>query len=101
MVNISFIVAANVGWSAVNYPDLDTRAVAVAVIIMFGSAGGVIASYLYPSDDKPYYSEYWHTLPKIMTHSCFRFWPFIQFRDCINGMCNVLIDQLSTLQEKS
>ncbi|KAG1471692.1 hypothetical protein G6F56_001978 [Rhizopus delemar] len=48
--------AANVGWSAVNYPDLDTRAVAVAVIIMFGSAGGVIASYLYPSDDKPYYS---------------------------------------------
>ncbi|CAO3682917.1 unnamed protein product [Rhizopus stolonifer] len=57
-LGIGLQFAANVGWSAVNYPDLDTRAIAVAVIIMFGSAGGVIASYLYPSVDKPYYSAY-------------------------------------------
>ncbi|KAG0739624.1 hypothetical protein G6F57_011692 [Rhizopus arrhizus] len=34
--------AANVGWSAINFPILDIRAVAVAIIIMFGSGGGVL-----------------------------------------------------------
>ncbi|KAI8139821.1 major facilitator superfamily domain-containing protein, partial [Fennellomyces sp. T-0311] len=46
---------AVVGWSAVNYPDLSIRAVAVALVVMIGNLGGVIASYLYPSTHAPHY----------------------------------------------
>lgn len=44
-----------VSWSAVNFPDLSVRAVAVAVVVMIGNTGGVIASYLYPSTTAPHY----------------------------------------------
>ncbi|KAI9498837.1 major facilitator superfamily domain-containing protein [Zychaea mexicana] len=46
---------AVVGWSAVNFPDLSVRAVAVALVVMIGNSGGVIASYLYPSTNAPHY----------------------------------------------
>ncbi|RCH79342.1 hypothetical protein CU098_004480, partial [Rhizopus stolonifer] len=50
--------AANISWSAVNFPVLEVRAVAVAVVVMVGNVGGVIASYLYPMNDKPQYGKY-------------------------------------------
>lgn len=53
-----YIDAANISWSAVNFPVLEVRAVAVAVVVMVGNVGGVIASYLYPMNDKPQYGKY-------------------------------------------
>ena len=49
---------AVVGWSAVNYPDLSIRAVAVAMVVMIGNLGGIIASYLFPSTHAPHYRKY-------------------------------------------
>ncbi|KAI9499502.1 major facilitator superfamily domain-containing protein [Zychaea mexicana] len=50
-----FIIAAGIGveapvgvsWSAINYPDLTVRAVAVALVNMMGNFGNVIASFIY------------------------------------------------------
>ncbi|KAK4521500.1 glycine hydroxymethyltransferase shm1 [Mucor velutinosus] len=46
---------ANIGWSAINFPNLEIRVIAVAVVVMIGNSGGVIASYLYPVSDGPHY----------------------------------------------
>ncbi|KAL9542101.1 hypothetical protein MBANPS3_008779 [Mucor bainieri] len=46
---------ANIGWSAINFPNLEIRVIAVAVVVMIGNSGGVIASYLYPLSDSPHY----------------------------------------------
>ncbi|KAI9305464.1 major facilitator superfamily domain-containing protein, partial [Cunninghamella echinulata] len=45
---IGLFVAPVVCWSAVSFPDLATRAVAVGTVVMIGNTGGVIASFLYP-----------------------------------------------------
>ncbi|KAI8070524.1 major facilitator superfamily domain-containing protein [Gilbertella persicaria] len=47
--------AAAIGWSAINYPDLTVRAVAVAVVLMIGNLGSIIAAYLFQSKDAPRY----------------------------------------------
>ncbi|KAI7869536.1 major facilitator superfamily domain-containing protein [Spinellus fusiger] len=46
---------AVVGWSAINFPDISTRAIAIAIVITIGNTGGVIASFLYPLIDAPHY----------------------------------------------
>ncbi|CAO3666027.1 unnamed protein product [Rhizopus microsporus] len=57
--------SATVGWSAVNFPNLEIRAVAVAVVVMVGCTGGVIASYIYPLSDGPYYRKLDRSCEKI------------------------------------
>lgn len=52
---ILYVASTVVSWSAINFPDLPVRAVAVAVVVMIGNTGGVIASYLYPSTTGPHY----------------------------------------------
>ncbi|KAI7892932.1 major facilitator superfamily domain-containing protein [Mucor mucedo] len=47
--------AAAIGWSAINYPDLTVRAIAVAVVLMIGNIGSIIAAYLFRSTDAPRY----------------------------------------------
>ncbi|KAI9252187.1 major facilitator superfamily domain-containing protein [Helicostylum pulchrum] len=47
--------AAAIGWSAINYPDLNVRAIAVAVVLMVGNIGSIIAAYLFRSTDAPRY----------------------------------------------
>ncbi|KAI9483211.1 MAG: major facilitator superfamily domain-containing protein [Benjaminiella poitrasii] len=47
--------AAAIGWSAINYPDLTVRAVAVAFVLMIGNIGSVLAAYLFQSKDAPRY----------------------------------------------
>lgn len=56
-LHVICIASATVGWSAVNFPNLEIRAVAVAVVVMVGCTGGVIASYIYPLSDGPYYRK--------------------------------------------
>ncbi|KAF7731934.1 hypothetical protein EC973_007765 [Apophysomyces ossiformis] len=46
-----------IGWSAINFPDLSIRAVAVAVVVMVGNLGGVGASFLYPLAHNPHYCK--------------------------------------------
>ncbi|CAO3649795.1 unnamed protein product [Mucor fragilis] len=46
---------ANIGWSAINFPNLEIRVIAVAVVVMIGNSGGVVASYIYPLSDGPHY----------------------------------------------
>ncbi|CAO0791187.1 unnamed protein product [Mucor circinelloides] len=38
---------ANIGWSPINFPNLEIRVIAVAMVVMIGNSGGVVASYLY------------------------------------------------------
>ncbi|KAI9272440.1 major facilitator superfamily domain-containing protein [Sporodiniella umbellata] len=54
-IGIGLQLVPNVGWTSVNFPDLDTRAVTIATAVMIGSVGGVVAPYLYPFDDSPNY----------------------------------------------
>lgn len=49
--------ATAIGWSAINYPDLNDRAVAVAAVLMIGNGGNIIASYLFRSEDAPKYGR--------------------------------------------
>lgn len=44
-----------VSWSAINFPKLELRVIAVAVVVMIGNSGGIVSSYLYPLSDKPHY----------------------------------------------
>ncbi|KAL0075553.1 major facilitator superfamily domain-containing protein [Phycomyces blakesleeanus] len=46
---------AVVGWSSINFPDITTRAVAVAAVVMIGNGGSIVASFLYPLVDAPHY----------------------------------------------
>ncbi|KAI7888259.1 major facilitator superfamily domain-containing protein [Mucor mucedo] len=46
---------ANVGWSSINFPDLEIRVIAVAIVVMVGNSGGIVSSYLYPLSDGPHY----------------------------------------------
>ncbi|KAI9273521.1 major facilitator superfamily domain-containing protein [Helicostylum pulchrum] len=46
---------ANVGWSAINFPKLEVRVIAVAVVVMIGNSGGIVSSYLYPLSDGPHF----------------------------------------------
>ncbi|KAL9542748.1 hypothetical protein MBANPS3_008457 [Mucor bainieri] len=48
--------AAAIGWSAINYHDLNVRAVAVASVLMVGNVGSIIAAYLFRSQDAPRYA---------------------------------------------
>ncbi|KAI8641695.1 major facilitator superfamily domain-containing protein [Parasitella parasitica] len=48
--------AAAVGWSAINYHDLNVRAVAVALVFMVGNVGSIIAAYLFRAQDAPRYA---------------------------------------------
>lgn len=57
-MGFALIAPAVLGWSAVNFEDLSVRAVAVAIVVMVGNTGGVMASYLYPSTDAPHYGKY-------------------------------------------
>ncbi|CEP08234.1 hypothetical protein [Parasitella parasitica] len=50
--------AAAIGWSAINYHDLNIRAVAVAAVFMVGNVGSIIASYLFRAQDAPKYGVY-------------------------------------------
>ncbi|KAF7721933.1 hypothetical protein EC973_003921 [Apophysomyces ossiformis] len=52
---IAFQAAAVVGWSSINFPDLAIRATAVAMVVMIGNVGGVIAAYIFPDTDGPHY----------------------------------------------
>ncbi|KAI7878513.1 MFS general substrate transporter [Lichtheimia hyalospora FSU 10163] len=56
-VGFALIAPAVLGWSAVNFENLSVRAVAVAIVVMIGNTGGVMASYLYPSTDAPHYGK--------------------------------------------
>lgn len=56
-IGMSLQSSAVVGWSPINYYDLNVRAVAVAAIVMIGNSGGVVASYLFPSTDAPHYGN--------------------------------------------
>lgn len=56
-MGFALIAPAVLGWSAVNFEDLSVRAVAVAIVVMVGNTGGVMASYLYPSTDAPHYGK--------------------------------------------
>lgn len=62
---MSLQAPAVVGWSAINFPDLTVRAVAVAIVVMVGNIGGVIASYLYPSNSAPHYCKYLFLFPRV------------------------------------
>ncbi|KAI8977614.1 major facilitator superfamily domain-containing protein [Mycotypha africana] len=53
-------MAANVGWAPINFPELEIRAIAVAFVVMMGSTGGIVASYLYPGTDKPQFCKSMH-----------------------------------------
>lgn len=55
---IFYIAAAAIGWSAINYPDLTVRAVAVAMVLMVGNVGSIVAAYLFRSTDAPRYGTY-------------------------------------------
>ncbi|CAO3634434.1 unnamed protein product [Mucor fragilis] len=48
--------AAAIGWSAINYHDLNVRAVAVASVLMVGNVGSIVAAYLFRSQDAPRYA---------------------------------------------
>ncbi|CAO3633573.1 unnamed protein product [Cunninghamella blakesleeana] len=50
---IGLFVAPVVCWSAVNFPDLSTRALAIGTVVMIGNTGGVVASFLYPTNSDP------------------------------------------------
>jgi hypothetical protein len=52
------LAAAAIGWSAINYHDLNIRAVAVATVLMVGQVGCIIAAYLFPSQDAPRYGKF-------------------------------------------
>lgn len=52
------LAAAAIGWSAINYHDLNMRAVAVATVLMVGNVGSIIAAYLFRSQDAPRYGMY-------------------------------------------
>lgn len=54
------LAAAAIGWSAINYHDLNIRAIAVATVLMVGQVGCIIAAYLFPSQDAPRYGMYTH-----------------------------------------
>jgi hypothetical protein len=57
-----YIAAAAIGWSAINYPDLTVRAIAVAIVLMVGNIGSIIAAYLFRSTDAPRYGIHMMTL---------------------------------------
>lgn len=57
-INSSFLAAAAIGWSAINYPDLTVRAIAVAIVLMVGNIGSIIAAYLFRSTDAPRYGTF-------------------------------------------
>jgi hypothetical protein len=52
------IVSSVVSWSAVNFNDLGVRVIGVAVVVMLGNGGSIVASYLYPLSDGPHYCMY-------------------------------------------
>lgn len=52
-IGIGLYTAPVVCWSAINFPDLSTRAIAIGTVVMIGNTGGVIASYLYPTNSDP------------------------------------------------
>ncbi|KAI8092333.1 major facilitator superfamily domain-containing protein [Gilbertella persicaria] len=54
-LGIGLQAPANVGWSAINFPRLEIRVIAVAVVVMIGNSGSVVASYLYPLHHAPHY----------------------------------------------
>ncbi|KAG0167723.1 hypothetical protein DFQ30_005737 [Apophysomyces sp. BC1015] len=54
---LAFQAAAVVGWSSVNFPDLAVRATAVALVVMVGNVGGVVAAYVFPDSDAPHYGN--------------------------------------------
>ncbi|KAI7901671.1 uncharacterized protein BX663DRAFT_513637 [Cokeromyces recurvatus] len=55
---ICVIVAPpNIGWSAINFDKLEIRVIAVAVVVMIGNTGGIVASYLYPISSGPNYCK--------------------------------------------
>lgn len=60
-VGMSMQSSAVVGWSPINYYDLNVRAVAVATIVMIGNSGGIVSSYLYPSTTAPHYGTIFHS----------------------------------------
>ncbi|KAI9008783.1 major facilitator superfamily domain-containing protein [Phycomyces nitens] len=62
---------AVVGWSTINFPDITTRAVAVATVVMIGNGGSIVASFLYPLVDSPRYRKWiiWLTLVWILKNA--------------------------------
>lgn len=60
MYIFSIIIApANVGWSSINFPNLEIRAIAVAIVVMVGNSGGIVSSYLYPLSDGPHFCKFY------------------------------------------
>ncbi|KAG0767996.1 hypothetical protein G6F57_003513 [Rhizopus arrhizus] len=54
-LGIGIQASAAFGWPALNYPELTTRAIAVATILMIGNVGSIVAAYLFRSSDAPRY----------------------------------------------
>ncbi|KAI9282332.1 major facilitator superfamily domain-containing protein [Sporodiniella umbellata] len=52
---IGLQAASSFGWSALNYPDLKVRAIAVAGILTIGNLGCFVASFLFQASDAPRY----------------------------------------------
>jgi hypothetical protein len=44
-------------WSPINYPDLTVRAIGVAVVVMIGNTGSIVASYIFDSSSAPDYGK--------------------------------------------
>lgn len=79
------LASANVGWSAINFPKLEIRVIAVAVVVMIGNSGGVVSSYLYPTSDGPQFrkSRFVHNIVLVFTFS-------IGFGNTFNLCCAVM-----------